>query len=77
MTNVEAFSGDNGAVSNLGESWDYMTVRGDQKLTISMFGARMRNYKSGKPLTITNPNAVIQAFGCLDKDENPFNIIPE
>lgn len=76
LSNVEAFSGDNGAVTNLGESWDYMTVRGDTKLTISMFGSRMRNYKSDKPFTITNPNAVIQAFGCFDKNENPFNMIP-
>lgn len=77
LTNVEAFSGGNNAVTDLGESWDYMTVRGEGKCTISMFGSRMRNYRSDKPLTITNPNAVIQAFGCLDKDENPFNIIPE
>jgi hypothetical protein len=74
LTNVEAFSGGNGAVTNLGESWDYMTVRGESKLTISMFGSRMRNYKSDKPLTIANPNAVIQAFGCFDRDEKPFNL---
>jgi hypothetical protein len=42
-----------------------------------MFGGRMRNYRSDKPFTITNPNAVIQAFGCIDKDENPLNIFPE
>lgn len=77
LTNTEAFSGGNGAVTNLGESWDYMTVRGDSKLTISMFGSRMRNYRSDKPLTILNPNAVIQAFGCFDKNENPFNLIPD
>lgn len=76
LTNVEAFSGGNGAVTNLGESWDFMTVRGDAKLTISIFGSRMRNYKSDRPFTITNPNAVIQAFGCFDKNENPFNMIP-
>lgn len=74
LTNVEAFSGGNGAVSNLGESWDYMTVKGNDKLTISMFGSRMRNYRADNPLTVTNPNAVIQAFGCIDKDEKPFNI---
>jgi hypothetical protein len=77
LTNVEAFSGGNGAVSNLGESWDYMTVRGDQKCTISIFGARMRNYKSDKPFTVTNPKAVIQAFGCIDKMEEPFNMFPD
>ena len=29
-----------------------------------------------KPFTVTNPNAVIQAFGCFDKAEDPFNIFP-
>lgn len=77
ITNVEAFSGGNGAISNLGESWDYLTVLGKDKCTISMFGCRMRNYKSDKPLTIQNPNAIIQAFGCIDKMEEPFNMIPE
>jgi len=77
ITNVEAFSGNNGAISNLGNSWDYMTIRGEGKCTISMFGCRMRNYKSDKPLTILNPNAVIQVFGCLDKMEEPFNMVPD
>jgi hypothetical protein len=77
LTNVEAFSGGNGAVSNLGESWDFMTVRGDAKCTISIFGSRMRNYKSDKPFTILNTNAIIQAFGCIDKNEEPFNMYPD
>ena len=77
ITNVEAFSGNNGAISNLGNSWDYMTIRGEGKCTISMFGCRMRNYKSDKPLTILNPNAVIQVFGCIDKMEEPFNMFPD
>ena len=77
LTNVEAFSGGNGAISNLGESWDYMTVLGEAKCTISMFGARMRNYKSDKPFTVLNPNAVIQAVGCIYKNEDPFNMIPD
>ena len=76
-SNVESFSGGNGAVSNLGESWDFMTVRGDTKCTISLFGSRMRNYKSDKPFTIQNPNAIIQAFGCIDKMEQPFNMFPD
>ncbi len=74
LTNVESFSGDNGAISNLGESWDFMTVRGDKRLTISIFGSRMRNYASKQPFTILNKNAVIQAMGCIDKDEMPYNI---
>lgn len=74
LTNVEAFSGGNGALSNLGKSWDFMTVKGDKKLTISIFGSRMRNYASKHPFTILNDKAVIQAVACLDGDEKPFNV---
>src|SRR5450759_894441 len=77
LTNAVAVSGGNGVISNRGESWDYMTVLGDAKCTISMFGARMRNYKSDKPFTVLNPKAVIQAFGCIDKMEEPFNMFPD
>ncbi len=74
ITNVESFSGDNGALTNLGKSQDYMLIRGNKKLTISIFGARMRNYVSDNPITIQNSNAVIQAIGCIDKNENIFNL---
>ncbi len=74
LSNVEAFSGGNNAISNLGKSWDFMTVKGNEKLTISIFGSRMRNYVSDQAFTILNENAVIQAVACLDKDEAPFNI---
>ena len=74
LVNVEAFSGGNGALSNLGESWDFMTVKGDKKLTISIFGSRMRNYAAKDPFTILNKNAVIQAMACIDKEEKPFNV---
>ncbi len=73
ISNVEAFSGGNNALSNLGRSWDFMTVRGDEKCTISMFGCRMRNYASHNPLTILNGKALIQAVACLDNHEMPFN----
>jgi hypothetical protein len=33
----------------------------------------MRNYVADSPHTIENPNAVVQAFGCIDKNEKPFN----
>jgi len=72
MTNVEAFSGGNGALTTLKKSQDYMLVRGNEKLTITMMGCRMRNYVADEPFTIENPNAVIQAFGCIDKNEEPF-----
>jgi hypothetical protein len=74
LVNVEAFSGGNSALTNFGQSWDYLTVRGNDKCTISMFGCRMRDYKAEKPITVLNPNAVIQASGCIDKNEEPFNI---
>jgi hypothetical protein len=75
ITNVEAFSGGNGALTTVPEnqSWDYMLVRGDQKLTISLFGSRMRNYASDHPFTIENKQAVIQAVACIDKDEKEYH----
>jgi hypothetical protein len=72
LTNVEAFSGGNSALSNFGMSWDFMTVRGIEKCSVSIFGSRMRDYKSDLPITILNPNAVIQAIGCIDKREEPY-----
>jgi hypothetical protein len=38
-----------------------------------MSGCRMRNYVADSPLTIENPNAVIQATACVDKNEHLFN----
>jgi len=75
ISNVEAFSGGNGALSTVPEnsSWDYMLVRGDSKLTISMWGCRMRNYISDSPITIENEKALIHVAGCIDKDENLYN----
>ncbi len=79
LSNVEAFSGGNSALSTVPEnqSYDFMFVRGDQKLTISIFGSRMRNYVSDNPITIENKKAIIQIAACLDKEERPFNLMPE
>jgi hypothetical protein len=74
FTNVEAFSGPNGAVTAIAKSQDFMLVRGDKKLTVSLYGARMRNYESENPLTILNKNAVIRATDCIDKNENPWEM---
>ena len=49
-----------------------MLVKGEEKCTISLFGCRMRNYISDQPFTIQNPKAVIQAVGCVDKNEEAF-----
>ncbi len=75
LTNVEAFSGGNGALTTVPEnmSWDFLLVRGDKKLTVSVWGSRMRNYMSDSPVTIENDQAVIYMSGCFDKDENLYN----
>lgn len=75
LSNVEAFSGDNGALTNLKQSFDFMQVTGKGRATISLTGCRMRNYQTEKPFTINNPDALIQAAACVDKNEKAFNII--
>jgi hypothetical protein len=77
LTNVEAFSGPNGAITTLNQSYDFLLIRGDKRLTISLFGCRMRNYASDSPLTIENPLAKIQAVACFDKNENFYNLEKE
>lgn len=75
LSNVEAFSGGNGALTTVPEnqSWDFLLVRGDKKLTVSVWGSRMRNYVSNSPVTVENKQAIIYLSGCFDKDENLFN----
>jgi len=72
ITNVEAFSGNNPALTNVAKSYDFMLIEGDKKLTISMVGCRMRDYISPTPITINNKKAIIHAIGCIDKDENLY-----
>jgi hypothetical protein len=74
LLNVEAFSGGNPALSTLNQSHDFLLVRGNQKLTVTLNGCRMRNYAADQPITIQNPNAVIQAVACIDKYEQLFNL---
>lgn len=75
LSNVEAFSGGNGALTTVPEnqSWDFLLVRGDKKLTVSVWGSRMRNYVSNSPVTVENKQAIIYMSGCFDKDENLYN----
>ena len=76
LSNVEAFSGGNNAISTVPEaqSWDFMLVRGDKKLTVSIWGSRMRNYVSDSPVTIDNKKAVLYFSGCFDKNEDLYNM---
>ena len=75
LSNVEAFSGGNGALTTVPEnmSWDFLLVSGDKKLTVSVWGSRMRNYMADSPVTIQNNQAIIYMSGCFDKDENLYN----
>jgi len=69
ITNVEAFSGDNPVVTNFGESRDFLLVRGDERLTVSVVGSRMRNYEAADPITMENPQALVRMVACVDKHE--------
>lgn len=75
LMNVEAFSGDNGALTNMKNSYDYLLVLGNEKSTITLFGCRMRNYIADNPITNKNENALIQAVACIDKNEKLVNRI--
>jgi hypothetical protein len=73
LVNVEAFSGPNPALTALGRSQDFLLVRGEDPLTVSMFGCRMRNYEAQDPLTVRNPKATVRAALCVDKNGSPFD----
>jgi hypothetical protein len=75
ISNLEAFSGPNPALTTIkeGQSYDYLFVRGNKKLTVSVVGCRMRNYISDSPITLENKNAKIQFLGCVDKNEKFYN----
>ncbi len=73
LSNVECFSGPNDALTTVGQSQDFLLVRGDDLLTVSLSGCRMRNYVAADPVTRQNQKALIQATGCVDKDQKPFN----
>jgi hypothetical protein len=74
LANVECFSGGNGALTTVGQSQDFLLVRGSQPLTVSLFGCRMRNYAADDPITVLNPRAVIQAVACINNQEQPYQL---
>ncbi len=73
ICNVEAFSGPNAALTADGYSDDFLLVRGDKLLTVSIYGCRMRNYRAVSPFTIENVNARVEAAACVDKNEAFFS----
>lgn len=73
IANVEAFAGLSPALTTMKHSQDFMLVRGEKKLTVSLSGCRMGNYVADAPITVENVKALVQAVACVDKDERPFN----
>ncbi|WP_321335435.1 hypothetical protein [uncultured Bacteroides sp.] len=71
----DLFSVDNGTLTTLleNQTWNFMLVRGDRKLTVSVVGSRMINYVADAPITVENHQAIIQAVAYSDKDENVYN----
>lgn len=74
ISNVEAFSGPNGALTADGYSDDFLLIKGDKLLTVSLYGCRMRNYRADSPITVENPMARIEAVSCIDKNEEFFSL---
>lgn len=70
LSNVECFSGKNGALTAVGASYDFLHVIGNQPLSISMTGCRMQGYVNDTPITQINPKAKIMTSCCIDKDGN-------
>lgn len=71
LANVESFSGGNAALTTLGASWDYITVKGEASVT--MTGCRMQGYKADSPIHVS-PSAKLHAIGCEDRDNKPITI---
>ena len=69
IANVEAFSGDNEALTTFRESADFMLVRGDKRLTVTITGSRMRNYAAAEAITVANPRALVRVLACIDKHQ--------
>lgn len=72
LSNVEAFSGDNDALSNHKASYDYMTVTGPA--TVTMTGCRMTGYRATDPIHLLDPKAKLRAVACIDKDNNLMDL---
>ena len=72
ISNVECFSGPNGALTTLGASWDYITVRGNA--TVTLTGCRMQGYKADSPIHLSE-GAQLQAIGCMDRDNKLIELV--
>jgi len=60
-------------LTTLDKSQDFLLIRGDKRLTVTLSGCRMRNYVADSPITCLNPQALVQAVACIDKDQQAFS----
>lgn len=74
ITNVECFSGDNPALTNVGASYDYITVDGEGKSTVVLVNCCMSGYVAESPITINNKEAKVSCVACVDKNEKIFDL---
>ena len=74
ISNVECFSGTNRALTTVGKCQDFLLIQGQERLTVSLMGCRMRNYVADDPITNENPEAMVQAVACVDKNERGFQL---
>lgn len=73
IVGVEMFSGQNGALTNLGAAYDFLYVDGMSPCTIALTNCRMWGYASDNPFLIVNQNAKVNARSCIDKDGSFFD----
>ena len=73
LTNVDCFSGNNPALTNLGQSYDFIKIKSPYYVNVTGVNCRMRNYVSDSPFTIDASLAQISFLNCADKDGDIFN----
>ena len=73
LTNVDCFSGNNPALTNQGQSYDFMTVRGSNYVVVTGVNCRMRNYQAADPINVTNTRAQVSFINCANKNGDIFN----
>lgn len=74
IANVECFSGSNQALTTVGNCQDFLLIRGEERLTVSLMGCRMRDYVADDPITNENSAAIVQAVACIDKNELAYQL---
>ena len=68
LMNVNCFSGLNGGKICVGESNDFLCVKGNGYVTVSMVNCRMMSYVADDPVNCENEHATVRAVACFDRD---------